>query len=67
MLPPRIAPIQIMVVLVQQKPGVLDKAFELKERRRRAGSFRKVDDSEKSPGWKFQDCERRNPPGGDRS
>ena len=62
-LPPRIAPIQIMVVPVQQqKPGVLDKAFELKERLTRAGFSVKVDDSEKSPGWKFADCEMRGIP-----
>ena len=62
-LPPRIAPIQIMVVPVQQqKPGVLDKAFELKERLTKAGFSVKVDDSEKSPGWKFADCEMRGIP-----
>ena len=37
-LPPRIAPVQIMVVPVQQqKEGVLDKAYELKERLTKAG------------------------------
>ena len=62
-LPPRIAPIQIMVVPVQQqKPGVLDKAFELKERLTRAGFSVRTDDSEKSPGWKFADCEMRGIP-----
>ena len=31
-LPPRIAPVQVMIVPIQQnKEGVLDKAYELKE------------------------------------
>lgn len=60
-LPPRIAPVQTMIVPIQQtKEGVLDKAFELKER---LSDFRvKVDDSEKSPGWKFSEQEMRGIP-----
>ena len=62
-LPPRIAPVQIMVVPVQQqKEGVLDKAYELKERLTKAGYAVKVDDTDKSPGWKFADCEMRGVP-----
>ena len=62
-LPPRIAPVQIMVVPVQQqKEGVLDKAYELKERLTKAGFAVKVDDTDKSPGWKFADCEMRGVP-----
>jgi prolyl-tRNA synthetase len=60
-LPPRIAPTQIMIIPINQnKEGVLDKAYELKER---LSSFKvKVDDSEKSPGWKFSEQEMRGIP-----
>ena len=62
-LPPRIAPVQIMVVPIQQKKeGVLDKAFELRDRLIKSGFSVKVDDSDKSPGWKFSDCEMRGIP-----
>ena len=49
-LPPRIAPTQVVIVPIQQrKAGVLDKAYELKEA---LSNFRvKVDDSDKSPGF----------------
>src|SRR5690554_2312928 len=55
-LPPRIAPIQAMIIpIAQNKEGVLDKANELQER---LSNFSvKVDDSDKSPGWKFSEQE----------
>ena len=60
-LPPRIAPVQAVIVPVQQnKEGVLDKAFELKERL--SGFKVKVDDTDKSPGWKFSESEMRGIP-----
>lgn len=60
-LPPRIAPTQVMIVPIRQDAaGILDKAFELKET---LSDFRvKVDDSDKSPGWKFSECEMRGVP-----
>ena len=60
-LPPKIAPTQIMIIPIQQKKeGVLDKAYELKDR---LSAFRvKVDDSDKSPGWKFSEQEMRGIP-----
>ena len=60
-LPPRIAPTQVVIVPIQQrKEGVLDKAFELKDR---LSNFSvKVDDSDKSPGWKFNESEMRGIP-----
>lgn len=62
-LPPRIAPVQVMIVPVQQqKEGVLAKASELEGRLKRAGFSVKTDASEKSPGWKFADCEMRGIP-----
>lgn len=60
-LPPKVAPVQIMVIpVLQKKEGVLEKAAELKER---LSKFRvKVDDSDKSPGWKFSEQEMRGIP-----
>ena len=60
-LPPKVAPIQVMIIPInQKKEGVLEKAFELKER---LSSFKvKVDDSDKSPGWKFSEQEMRGIP-----
>lgn len=56
-LPPRIAPTQVMIIPIQQrKEGVLDKAYELKEKL--AKDFRvKIDATDKSPGWKFAEAE----------
>ena len=61
-LPPKIAPIQLMIVpIAQHKEGVLDKAAELLERLK--GSVRvKMDDSDKSPGFKFSEQEMRGIP-----
>ena len=60
-LPPKIAPTQVIVIPIQQqKEGVLEKAVELKDR---LSNFRvKVDDTDKSPGWKFSECEMRGIP-----
>ncbi len=60
-LPPRIAPVQIMIIPIQQKKeGVLDKAYELRDK---LNGFRvKVDDADKSPGWKFSEQEMRGIP-----
>ena len=60
-LPPRIAPTQIMIIPIQQKKeGVLEKANEIKNL---LSNFRvKVDDSDKSPGWKFSEQEMRGIP-----
>ncbi len=60
-LPPRVAPCQVNIIpIAQNKPGVLEKAAELKDR---LSNFRvKVDDSDKSPGWKFSESEMRGIP-----
>lgn len=60
-LPPEIAPVQVMIVPIQQqKEGILAKVDELKNR---LSGFRvKVDDSDKTPGWKFSECEMRGIP-----
>ena len=61
-LPPKVAPTQIMIVpIMQKKEGVLEKAEEL--RSVLASNFRvKVDDSDKSPGFKFADYELKGVP-----
>lgn len=62
-LPPRIAPVQVMIVpIAQRKPGVLEKAAELQSSLIQAGYKVKVDDSDKSPGWKFNEQEIRGIP-----
>ena len=61
-LPPRIAPVQVMVIPIQQhKEGVLAKAQEVCAA---IGAVcrAKLDDSEKSPGWKFSEQEMRGIP-----
>ena len=61
-LPPAVAPIQVVIVPVaQQKPGVLDKAYELKERLANIARV-KVDDTDRSPGWKFSEYEMKGVP-----
>ena len=61
-LPPDIAPTQIVIVPIQQhKEGVLDKANELYDRLKK--SFRvELDDSDNTPGWKFAEHEMRGVP-----
>lgn len=58
-LPPRVAPKQVMIIPIAQfKPGVLDKANELFAQLKAAGIRVDIDDNEeKSPGFKFNDCE----------
>ena len=61
-LPPKVAPIQIAIIPIQQKKeGVLGKAYELKNMLE--SNFRvKVDDTDKSPGFKFAEAEMRGYP-----
>ena len=61
-LPPKIAPIQVVIVPVaQHKPGVLEKARELQAQL--SETFRvKLDDSDNSPGWKFAQYEMQGVP-----
>ena len=62
-LPPRIAPVQIAIIPIQQKKeGVLDKAYAMKEQLLAKGFKVKVDDTDKSPGWKFSEQEMRGIP-----
>ncbi len=62
-LPPRVAPIQVVVLpIAMHKGGVLEKAQELKERLEKAGLRVKLDDSDKAPGWKFAEYEMKGVP-----
>ena len=62
-LPPRIAPVQVMICpIMQKKEGVLQKADEIRDELIKAGFRVKVDDRDKNPGFKFADCEMRGIP-----
>lgn len=62
-LPPMVAPVQVAIIPIrQQAEGVLDKAAEIKDALKAAGLRVKVDDSDKSPGWKFAEQEMRGIP-----
>ncbi len=57
-LPPKIAPTQAMVIpIAQHKEGVLEKANELVDLLKKNNIRTKIDDSEKSPGFKFSEQE----------
>jgi len=62
-LPPRIAPIQVIVIpIAAHKPGVLEKANELRARLAAAGVRVKCDVSDQRPGWKFAEYEMKGVP-----
>ncbi len=61
-LPPKVAPTQVMVIPIQQrKEGILKAASSLTERLGAVCRV-KMDDSDKSPGWKFAEQEMRGIP-----
>lgn len=62
-LPPQVAPIQIVVIpIAQQKPGVIPAARELYELLNKAGYRVKLDESDHTPGWKFSEYEMKGVP-----
>lgn len=62
-LPPYVAPIQIVIIPIKMnEPGVLEKARALKEELANAGYRVKLDDSDKTPGWKFSEYEMKGVP-----
>ncbi len=62
-LPPSVAPIQVVIIPVQQhKEGIIDAAYGLADILREAGIRVKVDDSEQTPGWKFAEYEMKGVP-----
>lgn len=61
-LPPEVAPVQLVIIPVQQhREGVLEKANALKERLSKLMRV-DLDDSDKMPGWKFSEHEMRGVP-----
>ncbi|PRR70546.1 proline--tRNA ligase [Clostridium thermopalmarium] len=61
-LPPKIAPIQVMIVpIAQHKEGVIEKAMELKDRISKVARV-DIDTSDKMPGWKFNEYEMKGIP-----
>ncbi len=61
-LPPAIAPTQVIIIpIAQHKDGVLDQVDKLKKRLDPIGRI-KIDDSDKSPGWKFSEHEMKGVP-----
>lgn len=62
MLPPAVAPIQVMVIpIAMHKEGVLEKANEVCDRLKKICRA-KIDASENSPGWKFAEYEMKGVP-----
>ena len=62
-LPPRVAPVQVVVIPVaQHKAGVIEKAEELAAALREAGFRVEVDAREQSVGWKFNEWEMKGAP-----
>ena len=62
-LPPRIAPVQVVVVPVaQHKPGVTEKATAIYEALRAAGIRTRIDVSDNSLGWKCAQYEMKGVP-----
>ncbi len=56
-IPPNIAPTQAKIVpIAQHKEGVLDKAYELRDRLKNIVRV-DIDPSDKTPGWKFNETE----------
>jgi len=62
-LPPKIAPIQVIVIPVaQHKQGVIEANQAVMDRLKKAGVRVKMDDSDNSPGWKFAEYEMKGVP-----
>jgi prolyl-tRNA synthetase len=62
-LPPAIAPIQVVVIPVaQHKEGVLDAAYDLESRLKALNLRVKTDDSDQSNGWKYAEYEMKGVP-----
>lgn len=62
-LPPYVAPIQVVVIPVAaNKPGVIPAAREVARKFEEAGLRVKIDDSDHTPGWKFSEYEMKGVP-----
>lgn len=62
-MPPRIAPVQVMIVpIAQNKAGVLENAKALEDKLHAEKIRVRLDDSDKNPGWKFNETEMKGIP-----
>ena len=62
-LPPKVAAVQAVVIPIQmKKAGVLEASAKVRDELAAAGIRVKLDDSDKSPGWKFSEQEMRGFP-----
>ena len=62
-LPPAVAPVQVIVIPVaQHKEGVLEKANEILSKLKDAGIRAAIDDTDNSPGWKYSQAEMKGIP-----
>ena len=62
-LPPVVAPVQCVIVpIAAKKAGVLEACAKLRDELEQAGVRVKLDDSENSPGWKFNEWEMKGVP-----
>ena len=63
LLPPVVAPTQVVIVpIAAKKEGVLEKCAEVKSQLEKAGIRVVLDDSDASPGWKFNEWELKGVP-----
>ncbi|MCI6216499.1 MAG: proline--tRNA ligase [Mollicutes bacterium] len=62
-LPPAVAPIQVVIVPIRQNvPGILEKCEEIKSKLEGMGVRVKLDSSDHTPGWKFAEWEMKGVP-----
>ena len=62
-MPPVVAPVQAVIVpIAAKKEGVLEACTALKERLQKAGVRVVLDDTDNSPGWKFNEWEMKGVP-----
>ena len=62
-LPPRVAPTQVVIIPIKSEEKIVMEACEaLEEALKNIGIRTKIDNSDKSPGWKFSEAEMRGIP-----
>ena len=62
-LPPYLAPIQVDIIpIMSHVEGVLEKAHEIRDELMKNGIRVRLDETDKSPGWKFSESEMRGTP-----
>lgn len=62
-MPPKVAPIQVVIIpIASHKAGVIEKCKEVENRLKLAGFRVKLDNSDNTPGWKFNEYEMKGVP-----